>query len=235
VQKTTDDGYRYGYYDSEGEKVLNEEYNQLNRLTQMNSDDIYLIASKNGQYGVYVNNSKIINTQYQSIDYNSDLEIFILERTGKYGATNINGKEIIKPKYTELQINGIYIYTINGEEKKVWDNTGKEIDISFDTVIQKTNSEYFIKSEEGYYSILNSNFEPISKQNYKYLEFAYNNYFIATNEQDKTGIIDLQENVVVDFKYDVIQLVKGEDKLQAIDFATNTTVFYDENISLIND
>ena len=234
VQQTTSQGYRYGYYDNEGVQVLAEEYNQINRLTQIKSNDIYLIVAKIGQYGVFINNSKIINTQYQQIEYNSDLETFIVERTGKFGAINLKGVEIIKPEYTEIQINGIYIYTVNGEEKKVWNTDGKEVQISFDTVIQKTNSEYYIKSEGGYYSILNSNFEPITKQKYKYLEFAYNNYFIATNEQEKTGIIDLQENVVIDFKYDIIQLVKGEDKLQAIDFSTNTTEFYDEKISLIN-
>ena len=234
VQQTTSEGYRYGYYDSDGMQVLKEEYNQINRLTQIESNDIYLIAAKNGQYGVFINNSKIINTQYQQIEYNSDLEIFLVERTGKFGAVNLKGTEIIKPEYSEIQINGIYIYTFNGEEKKVWDTNGKEVKIPFDTVIQKTNSEYFIKSESGYYSILNSNFELISKQKYKYLEFAYNDYFIATNEQDKSGVIDLQENVVLDFKYDVIQLVKGEKTLQAIDFATNNTEYYDKNISLIN-
>jgi len=235
VQQTTAEGYRYGYYDSEGVQVLTEEYNQINRLSQIQSNDIYLIAAKNGQYGVFINNSKIINTQYQQIEYNSDLEIFIVERTGKFGVTSLKGAELLKPEYSEIQINGIYIYTINGEDKKVWDTTGKEVDISFDTVIQKTNSEYFIKSEAGKFSILNSNFETITKQNYKYLEFAYDYYFIATNEQDKTGVVDLEENIVLDFKYDVIQLVKGENRLQAIDFTTNNTDFYDEKISLIQE
>lgn len=232
VQQTTADGYRYGYYDSEGAQVLTEEYNQLNRLTQIKSNDIYLIAAKNGQFGVFINNSKIINTQYQAIDYNSDLQVFIVERTGKFGAINLKGVEILKPEYTELQINGIYMYTVKDEEKKVWDTSGKEVDISFETVIQKTDSEYFIKSEAGNYSILNSNFEVVSKQNYKYLEFAYDNCFIATNEQDKTGVIDLEENVIIDFKYDVIQLIKGMNALQSIDFATNNTSFYDKDFSL---
>lgn len=235
VQQTTSEGYRYGYFDSEGVQVLKEEYNQINRLSQIQSNDIYLIAAKNGQYGVFVNNAKIINTQYQQIEYNSDLEIFIVERTGKFGAINLKGVEIIKPEYEEIQINGIYIYTVNGEENKVWDATGKEMEIPFETIIQKTNSEYYIKSQAGNYSILNSSFEPITKQNYKYLEYVYNNYFIATNEQDKSGIIDLEEKIILDFKYDAIQLVKGENKLQAIDFATNNTELYDENINLIED
>lgn len=233
VQKITTDGYRYGYYDCEGVQVLTEEYNQLTRLTQIQSNDIiYLMVAKNGQYGVYINNSKIINTQYQAIDYNSDLGIFIVERTEKYGVINLKGVEILKPEYTELQINGIYIYTTKDEENKVWDVLGKEVDISFETIIQKTDSEYFIKNEEGSYSILNSKFELVSKQNYKYIEFIYDHYFIATNEQDKSGIIDLKENVIVEFKYDIIQLIKGKYAIQAIDFATNNTTFYDKDFSL---
>jgi len=49
VRTTTENGYRYGYYDSEGEQVLKEEYNYIARLTQIKSDTIYLIAAKNGQ------------------------------------------------------------------------------------------------------------------------------------------------------------------------------------------
>lgn len=236
VRQTSTDGYKYGYYDYEGSQVLTEEYNQITRLTQIESNDIYLIAAKNGQYGVFINNSKIINTQYQEIEYNSDLEIFVVERTGKFGAINLKGVEILKPEYTELQINGIYIYTVKDEERKVWDANGKEVDINFEAVIQKTDSEYFIKNEAGNYSILNSKMEQISKQTYRYLEFVYDNYFIATNEQDKSGIVDLQENVIVDFKYDAIQRVKGTLEVQAIDFATNERkILFDDNGKFITD
>ena len=148
---------------------------------------------------------------------------------------NLNGAEILKPEYTEIQINGIYLYTIKDEEQKVWDNTGKEVDISFETVIQKTDSKYFIKNESGNYSILDSDLASISKQNYKYLEYIYNDCFIATNEEDKTGIIDLQEKVIIDFKYDVIQLIKGNNAVQAIDFATNLITFFDNDFEMITE
>ena len=63
VKTTTLEGYRYGYYDNEGVQVLNEEYNYINRLTQIKGDSNYLMVTKNGQSGVFVNNTKIINTQ----------------------------------------------------------------------------------------------------------------------------------------------------------------------------
>ena len=58
--------------------------------------------------------------------------------------------------------------------------------------------KYFIKNEGGNYSILNSNFETISSQDYHFLEYAYDKYFIATNQQDKVGVIDIDGNIVVE-------------------------------------
>lgn len=233
VCKTTDEGYRYGYYDSEAEQVLEEEYNDISRLTQIKRNDIYLLAAKNGQYGVFINSSKIINTQYQSIDYNSDLQIFIVERTGKFGVINLKGIEILKTEYTELRANGIYIYTTNELENKVFDYNGKEVNIPFNVVITRTsNPNYYIKNEESRYSIVNSNLETILEQTYKFIEYAYDNYFIATNEQDKIGVIDIEGNVVIDFNYDLIQTIKGKSIIQAIEFENNKTDFYDSKFDL---
>ena len=232
VRIVTSDGYRYGYYDSDGVQVLTEEYNQITRLTQI-KNDIYLIAAKNGQYGVFINNSKIINTQYQSIDYNQDLQVFIVERTGQFGAINLKGTEIIPTEYSELTVNGIYLYGLKGEEQKVFDVDGKVVDIPFNTYITTTSStKYFIKNEDGNYSILDSNFETISTQNYHFLEYAYDKYFIATNEQDKVGVIDIEENIVVEFNYDLIQLIKGKNIFQARDFTTDKTDIYDNKFDL---
>ena len=136
----TNDGYRYGYYDCDGVQVLNEEYNQITRLNQI-KNDIYLIAAQNGQYGVFINNAKIINTQYQSINYEKEFNLFIAERTGKYGAFNEKGTEVLKVEYDSLEVKGIYIYTTKGEDKKVFDKDGKEVKISFDTTIEKTDND----------------------------------------------------------------------------------------------
>lgn len=236
VCNITSDGYRYGYYDYSGSKILEAEYNQVLRLTEVtNKNDIYLIAAKNGQYGVFINNNKIINTQYQSISYDKMMGLFIVERTGQYGAINEKGIEILKPEYSEIQINGIYMYTKKDEEQKVFDRTGKEIDIPFNTIIQATsNSEYYIKIEQDEtenYSILNSNFEEIFEQKYKYIEYIYGKYFIATNEEDKSGIIDSEGNTILDFKYDLIQTIKDKNIIQAMNFETDITEIYSNELN----
>ena len=92
--------------------------------------------------------------------------------------------------------------------------------------------KYFIKSQDGKYTVVNSNFEDLTKQNYHFLEYAYDNYFIATNEQDKVGVIDTDENIVVDFNYDLIQLIKGKSIFQAREFSSDKIDIYDNKFDL---
>ena len=114
-----------------------------------------MIASKNGQYGVFINNVKIINTQYQTINYEKDFNLFIAERTGKYGAFNEKGNEVLKVEYDSLEVKGIYIYATKGEEKKVFDKDGKKVNIPFDTTIEKTdNDNVYIKFENNKYGVI---------------------------------------------------------------------------------
>ena len=119
VCKTTSDGYRYGYYDYDYDQVLTTDYNQILRIVNViDKNNVYLIASKNGQYGVFINNVKIINTQYQTINYEKDFNLFIAERTGKYGAFNEKGNEVLKVEYDSLEVKGIYIYMLQKEKRK---------------------------------------------------------------------------------------------------------------------
>ena len=233
VKTTTPEGYRYGYYDNEGGQVLNEEYNNINRVTQIKGDSIYLMVEKNGQSGVFVNNTKIINTEYQSIEYNSERQIFIVERTGKFGAISLKGTKILETEYSQISINGIYLYSVKDEIQKVFDENGNEVNISFDTVVMNTpNSKYFIRNDAGNYSIVDENLEKLTKQNYRFIEYAYENYFIATNEQDKIGMIDFEEKIVVGFEYDLIQIIKDKNIIQAVDFSINQTDIYDNQFDL---
>ena len=56
VSQKTEDGFRYGYIDYRGRTILNTEYTQLKRVTQIPSEkDIYFIAYKEGQAGLLKN------------------------------------------------------------------------------------------------------------------------------------------------------------------------------------
>ena len=200
VSKITSDGYRYGYYDYEYNKVLDLEYNQISRILDVkNKNNIYLIASFNGQFGVFINNTKVIDTQYQSINYDSELEVFIVERTGKYGAFNENGTEILKPEFNSLIIQGVFLYAQNDTEQKVYNKNGKEVNIPFTTIIESTEtSQYYIKIENNKY-----------------------------------GIINDKNEVLINCEYDLIQQISGTNVFQGIKNETDLTTLFNKNLEKI--
>lgn len=200
VCKITSDGYRYGYYDYEYNKVLEINYNQISRILDVkNKNNIYLIASLNGQFGVFINNTKVIDTQYQSINYDSELEVFIVERTGKYGAFNENGTEIIKPEFNSLIVQGVFLYAQNDTEQKVYNKNGKEVNIPFTTIIESTEtSQYYIKIENNKY-----------------------------------GIINDKNELIINCEYDLIQQISGTNAFQGVKNDTDTTTIFNQNLEKV--
>ena len=209
VCKTTSDGYRYGYYDYDYDQVLTTDYNQILRIVNViDKNNVYLIASKNGQYGVFINNVKIINTQYQTINYEKDFNLFIAERTGKYGAFNEKGNEVLKVEYDSLEVKGIYIYATKGEEKKVFDKDGKEVNIPFDTTIE--NNKYGVIDKDGK-TLINCEYDLLqiirNTNAYQAINFENNMTYIFNNKLEKTVEI---ENATINIEDEKIQVYNEE-------------------------
>ena len=93
VKTKTDNGYRYGYIDYKWNKVLKQEYTAISRILDIEGDDIYLVASKNGQYGVIKNKKEVVDFAYQSVGYNKDTNLLVVERSGKFGVLTLNRRK----------------------------------------------------------------------------------------------------------------------------------------------
>ena len=78
-----------------------------------------------------------------------------------------------------------------------------------------------------------SGLDELTTQKYQYLEYLFGNYFIATNTDGKAGIIDDKENTIVEFQFDLIQTIKDKNVIQAINFETNITKIYNNEIKEI--
>lgn len=93
ISNTTDEGYRYGYIDKDENIIAEPQYNELSRITQIDDDNnSYLICAKNGQYGVLKNKEEILANEYQSISYDQFNGLLVLEKSKKYGVSNIERK-----------------------------------------------------------------------------------------------------------------------------------------------
>ena len=126
VSKTTDEGYRYGYVNIEGKQIIENKYNDLYRVTDINSKNVYIICAENGQYGLMKDGKQIINNEYQSLVYNESNDTITALKGKKYGVFSIDGKQIVPFEYKQIDTTGEYIYaTSNDENVKIFDTDGK--------------------------------------------------------------------------------------------------------------
>lgn len=240
VSKTTEEGYRYGYVNLEGKEIIEVKYNDLYRITEINSDDIYVICAENGKYGLLKNDKQIIANEYQSLIYNESNNTITALKGKKYGVISIDGKIIVPFEYKQIDITGDYIYARTTDENvKIFDTTGKETNMSENTaIINVDNTDYKIYidtvDEKTTYSIY-KNGENITKNEYTYIQYLYDNYFIACNTNGKLGVIDNEEKTKIEFNYNSIQKIENTKMLQAVSNGTKLTEIYSEKMKKISE
>lgn len=237
VSLTTQEGYRYGYVDIHGKEILKPEYNELSRMIDIKKDKVpYFITAKNGQYGVFKEEEQLINNEYQSIRYDKSSDVFVIEKSKKYGVANREGKTIIPVEFSQIDITGMYLYARKGEVTEVYDQQGNltNRDSNID-ILPTENQQYSIKIDNSVgtvYSIVDKNENPITKTNYSYIEYLFGDYFIVSSENGKLGVIDTKENLKLEIKYDSIERIPNTELLKAMVTQENLTQIYTPDLSL---
>jgi hypothetical protein len=216
VSKKTDDGYRYGYINYRGSKIVKPIFTQLERVTEISDDkNIYFIAFKDGQAGLLKNNKEIVNYEYEDIQYNVLSDVFIIQRNGKYGSTTREGKTILYPEYSSVYTGGIYINAVKDNVIEVFDLQGNKIETDINSKIKTENSNYYITIDKNnIYKVVDANENVIINNDYNYMEYLPGDYFIVARDS-KNGVVDINGKSVIELKYDSISRINETNILQA--------------------
>ena len=218
VSETTNEGYRYGYINYEGKKYLNTEFNEIIRIN--NTEDTYLVAAKEGKYGLFKENKQIIKPEYQSIIYTENGAL-IVEKNKQFGIANLKGKILVETKYSQIEENGIYLYAQSSTENDVYDSNGNKIDMSYSKNVFKTeNNNYrittLVNNDVIYYGIEDEQGATLVNSNYNSIEYAYGDFFIVQDKDEKYGVIDSKGGIVLEIKYDLIQKIRNKNVIQIL-------------------
>lgn len=238
VLNKTEEGYRYGYLNAKGKEILKPQYNEILRVTERQEDEnTYLICAKNGQYGINKNGETIIENEYQSIQYDSTNQVFIIEKSKKYGIANLEGKLIVPVQYNQIDITGIYFYAQNEQGTTVYNNNGTQANIDANVAILNTSNEKYkirINNQEGTkYGVINKEGKQLIKEDYNYIEYLYDNYFIASDENRKLGILDDKGTIKVEMNHDSLQKIQDTDLIQAMIAQNSVTQIYSTKMEKI--
>lgn len=227
----TDDGYRFGYANKNGKIILDTLYNEINRITELEGKDVYLIVSNNGRYGLIKNGKEVLKSEYTEIEYDINNSLLIVQKDNAQGVVDLKGNNIVPLDYDSIIIGGKYINAQKGQDIVIFDAEGNNVNTNI-VSYNKVNDNYSIViDEENNYNIIDNSGNKKLKENYAYIEYLNNNYFIVTKDS-KTGVIDSEGHVLVDLKYNAIQKIDGTDVLQATDSSQNRTDIIDSNMKI---
>ena len=220
IGEKTSNGYRYGYVKSNQRTLLNTEYSEIIRIGGIKNENtdrnIYILAAKNGRWGLVKNGNKVIDFKFQDIDYSGVNDLFILAKGTSLGVYNLKGKKILDTKYDDLNVTETYIYTKKGEEEKYFDLKGKEIDKSQinesnendlegeedkKTSADLVNPTIIPKEKDGKWGFIDKNSKLIVDYIYDEVTEVNKYGFAGIKKNGKWGSVDEKGNVVQEPKY----------------------------------
>lgn len=230
------DGFKYGYIDNLGKQVLKNEYSEVYRIIEAeDKENIYLVARKNGKVGFIKNDKKILDYDYQSVEYDYLNGLIKVQKNVNYGVFNINGEEILPIEYTEISFRGKYIYAQKENDIKYYTLNGQIIkNLNYLSVNQTDNENYYTCiNSEGLYGILDKNENILVENEYKYIEYLYGEYFIAI-ENEKLGIIKSNNDIMIPFEFDTINKIENSNVIIATKNDKGNFIFKN-NIEQVDD
>ena len=210
----TDDGYRFGYADRTGKIILDTLYNEITRLNEIEGDEVYLVTSSNGRYGLYKNNKEILANEYTDISFDQNNNLIIVQKDQAQGVVDLEGNNIVPIDYDSVIIGGKYIDAQKGEETVVFDANGNNLNTDIISYNQVSDLAIVIDRNNNY-NIVDSSGNIKLHESYTSIEYFNNNYFIVTKDS-KTGVIDENGNIIINLEYDAIQAIDDTNALQAI-------------------
>lgn len=229
VKLEDDEGYHYGYINYKYKKLLKPEYTAITRLSDVESEEVFLAASKNGQYALVKNKKEITDFAYQSITYNKDTDTLTVERNDKYGVINMKGESIIQIQYKGIRYNGIYICAKTYEDDIYFNSKGENIENNFVGMKSISDLGLFITTNDNnLYGLMDKDGKVIVDNTYLYIDYAFDKYFVAFKEGKGHGVIDKAGNTIVEFEYDIFSKVGDKDLLKAVKMGKDgdtTTIF----------
>lgn len=226
----TDDGYRFGYADRTGKIILDTLYNEITRLNEIEGDEVYLVTSSNGRYGLYKNNKEILANEYTDISFDQNNNLLIVQKDQAQGVVDLEGNNIVPIDYDSVIIGGKYIDAQKGEETVVFDANGNNLNTDIISYNQVSDLAIVIDRNNNY-NIVDSSGNKKLHESYTYIEYFNNNYFIVTKDS-KTGVIDENGNIIINLEYDAIQAIDDTNALQAIKTDENRTDIIDSNMNI---
>lgn len=215
VRTKTDDGYKFGYINKEGKKYLDTIYNDVSRINKITDEkNVYLINALNGRYGLQKNNKSVIENDFDAIEFSESTKLLVVSKADAYGVYDLEGNILLPLDYDSVLIGGERIVATKGTETLIFNSKGEKIESGYTSYTKGNDNNAVVIDMDGNYNIVDKNEKKLLEQNYDYIEYFTNDYYIV-NSDTKSGIIKSNGEIVVELKYSYIQKINDSNCLEA--------------------
>lgn len=206
----------YGIIDLTGKELTEIKYEEISAIPGIKSA---LQVKENGKIGVIDGEGKtILESQYTEVTNlgkDNKSGFIVKSEDGKYGIVDYSNKIVLDIKYDEiLKIfgNDMYVVKQSGNpilvKKDGTELLNKGYDIIHEILKSEENGIIYIKN--GKFGIMKTNGEVTIEPEYEYMKEAKSGIFIVSKD-GKYGVIDLQKNTKIEFKYAMINYNEKAD------------------------
>ena len=224
---------KFGVINNEGETVINPEYTEIVLIPNKDVPIFICTYDLNDQDGTY--KTKVINQKNEEIfkeyskveaidNFDSKQNIWYeddvlrVEKDGKYGLINFEGKEVLPCDYDEITaLKGVTNNLLVKKDGKVGlvNEKGQTIvnteykDIK--TLKEGYKNEYIIVDENNQYGIISTTGTVIIEPKYEDVKYLNNSEMFAIKDAGVWKLINKDNQILIDGGYDNIIEAKGEN------------------------
>lgn len=224
---------KFGVINNEGETVINPEYTEIVLIPNKDVPIFICTYDLNDQDGTY--KTKVINQKNEEIfkeyskveaidNFDSKQNIWYeddvlrVEKDGKYGLINFEGKEVLPCDYDEITaLKGVTNNLLVKKDGKVGlvNEKGQTIvnteykDIK--TLKEGYKNEYIIVNDNNQYGIISTTGTVIIEPKYEDVKYLNNSETFAIKDAGVWKLINKDNQILIDGGYDNIIEAKGEN------------------------
>ena len=205
VLKVEKDG-KYGLINFFGKEITSADYEDIVAISGVENS---FKVKKDGKYGIIDNEGKIVvEPKYVDIDVlgkDNKSGFVVKDDTAKYGIIDYSNNKVLDIKYDSINKiygNDVYLVTVNGKQKLVNKENEDVLTNGFDSIKQilsnQENAVIFVKANKC--GVMDFSGKVLVEAQYDDLKETKAGTFIA-KKADKYGIINIENQIKVDFEY----------------------------------
>ena len=224
---------KWGVIDTKGNVVIEPSYSEM-IIVPDNSKDLFVctydVDYGNGTYNSKIidKNSKVLFTSYDKVEliYNNDVSnnlwyeknILKVQKDGKYGLINYEGKEILPCSYDNLyNLKGVanVVVTVKDGKQGLCDNVGNIIIENEFSEIKGLTTKYengfIVKDNNGKYGIIKYNTVQVFDTKYEDIKNVYGNSMYVVKEADSWKVINEDEETILANDFTDIKFINSDN------------------------